>query len=50
MVKHYLDEAISELNELISITNQDIQNIQKADHSCVEDTTKNKKCKWMSIK
>ena len=42
MVKHYLDEAISELNELISITNQDIQNIQKADHSCVDEHTKKK--------
>ena len=42
MVKHYLDEAISELNELISITNQDIQNIQKADHSCVDEQKKKK--------
>lgn len=42
MVKKYLDEAILELQELISITKQDIQNIQKADHSCVDEHTKKK--------
>ena len=42
MVKHYLDEAISELGELIAITKQDIENIQKADHSHVDDHSKKK--------
>ena len=34
MVKHYLDEAISELGELIAITKQDIENIQKLCEFC----------------
>ncbi|ANE35540.1 flagellar biosynthesis protein FlgN [Campylobacter iguaniorum] len=40
MINKYLDESISLLNELISITKTDIQNIQEANHSQLDEHTK----------
>lgn len=42
MLKRYLDEAISILDELISITCQDIENIKEAKHSLVDESVKRK--------
>lgn len=40
MLKGYLKEAISTLDELIATTNLDIQNIKEAKHSAVEESVK----------
>ncbi|MDO5046052.1 flagellar export chaperone FlgN [Campylobacter sp.] len=40
MLKTYLDDAISVLDELIKTTNLDIQNIKEAKHSAVEESVK----------
>lgn len=40
MLKTYLDDAISVLDELIKTTNLDIENIKEAKHSEVEESVK----------
>ncbi|ASM35249.1 FlgN protein [Campylobacter sputorum subsp. bubulus] len=40
MIKQYLDEAISSLNQLIEITQTDIENIKNARHEEVEQSVK----------
>ncbi|WP_033916035.1 flagellar export chaperone FlgN [Campylobacter sputorum] len=40
MIKQYLDEAISSLNQLIEITQTDIENIKNARHEAVEQSVK----------
>lgn len=40
MIKQYLDEAISSLNQLIETTNKDIENIKNAKHKEVEQSVK----------
>ena len=42
MVNKYLDEAIGELKKLTAITNEDIENIRKADASELDEHTKQK--------
>ncbi|ASM40218.1 flagellar export chaperone FlgN [Campylobacter sp. RM12327] len=42
MIKQYLDEAISSLNQLIEITQTDIENIKNARHEAVEQSVKTK--------
>lgn len=37
MLNKYLDEAVSYLDELINLTKTDIQNIQKADHTKLDE-------------
>ena len=42
MIKKLLDEAIGELDELITLTIQDIANIKEAKHSSVDESVKKK--------
>lgn len=42
MLKVFLDEAMAVLDELVSTTKQDIQNIMQAKHSCVDESVKHK--------
>ena len=42
MLKKYLDEAIAKLDELINLTELDIENIKQAKHSTVDESVKKK--------
>ena len=42
MLKRYLDEAMGVLDELITQTTEDIENIKLADHSKVDDSVRRK--------
>ena len=42
MLKKYLDEAIAKLDELINLTERDIENIKQAKHSTVDESVKKK--------
>ncbi|TWO19572.1 flagellar protein FlgN [Campylobacter hyointestinalis] len=42
MINRYLDESIALLNELIEITQKDIENIKNADHTQLDEHTRQK--------
>ena len=42
MLKEYLNQAMSVLDELIALTDEDINNIKEAKHSAVEESVKKK--------